>query len=101
MISSCLGCASVSKPFLPILPSAPLFPLCLFVFFLVFQISRLTDDFVLSRKGYNHCRIMWDGREDAQSQVVVHDNSTNGTWVRSLLAPPTLLRPSRTFPSLY
>jgi serine/threonine/tyrosine protein kinase RAD53 len=24
---------------------------------------------------------MWDGSEDAQSQVVVHDNSTNGTWV--------------------
>jgi ser/thr/tyr protein kinase RAD53 len=31
--------------------------------------------------GYNHCRIVWDGSEDAQSQVVVHDSSTNGTWV--------------------
>lgn len=37
--------------------------------------------FVCVCVGYNHCRIMWDGSEDAQSQVVVHDNSTNGTWV--------------------
>lgn len=41
------------------------------------------NDFILPgmRISYNHCRIMWDGSEDAQSQVVVHDNSTNGTWV--------------------
>ncbi|KAF8265517.1 kinase-like domain-containing protein [Lactarius quietus] len=25
--------------------------------------------------------IMWDGREDSHSQVVVHDSSTNGTWI--------------------
>jgi ser/thr/tyr protein kinase RAD53 len=37
---------------------------------------------LLFMKGYQHCRIIWDGREDRQSQVVVHDNSSNGTWVR-------------------
>ncbi|KAI0301033.1 kinase-like domain-containing protein [Multifurca ochricompacta] len=41
------------------------------------------NDFVLHgmRISYNHCQIMWDGREDRHSQVVVHDNSTNGTWI--------------------
>ncbi|KAF8494633.1 kinase-like protein [Russula emetica] len=41
------------------------------------------NDFVFPgmRISYNHCRIIWDGSEDAQSQVVVHDNSTNGTWI--------------------
>ncbi|KAI9455891.1 kinase-like protein [Russula earlei] len=42
-----------------------------------------TNDHVLAslRISYSHCQIMWDGREDAQSQVVLHDNSTNGTWI--------------------
>ncbi|KAI0282349.1 kinase-like domain-containing protein [Russula aff. rugulosa BPL654] len=41
------------------------------------------NDFVLPgmRISYNHCRIMWDGSQDAQSRVIVHDNSTNGTWI--------------------
>ena len=32
--------------------------------------------------GFDHCQIKWDGREDSRSNVIVHDNSTNGTWVR-------------------
>lgn len=41
------------------------------------------NDFVLPgmRISFNHCQIMWDGREDSHSQVVVQDNSTNGTWI--------------------
>jgi hypothetical protein len=31
--------------------------------------------------GFNHCEIKWDGQDD-RSMVIVHDNSTNGTWVR-------------------
>ncbi|KAI9455364.1 kinase-like domain-containing protein [Lactarius psammicola] len=41
------------------------------------------NDFVLPgmRISFNHCRVMWDGREDSHSQVVVQDSSTNGTWI--------------------
>ena len=48
------------------------------------------------RVGYSHCRILWDGSEDAQSQVIVHDNSSNGTWVRLffLLSLPPYFLPS-------
>lgn len=42
-----------------------------------------SNNFILPgmRISFNHCQIMWDGREDSHSQVVVHDNSTNGTWI--------------------
>ncbi|KAH9972479.1 kinase-like domain-containing protein [Lactifluus volemus] len=47
------------------------------------------NDFVLSgmRVSYQHCRIIWDGREDRQSQVVVHDSSSNGTWINGARVP--------------
>src|SRR6266851_2631898 len=31
----------------------------------------------------NHFQIKWDGCEDSRSNVIVHDSSTNGTWVRA------------------
>jgi serine/threonine/tyrosine protein kinase RAD53 len=42
----------------------------------------VTSVFFLGFKGLNHCQIKWDGCEDSRSNVTVHDNSTNGTWVR-------------------
>jgi len=32
--------------------------------------------------GNRHCRIIWDGKEDEKSAVIVADYSSNGTWVR-------------------
>jgi hypothetical protein len=37
---------------------------------------------VFGHAGFNHCEIKWDGLDDSRSMVIVHDNSTNGTWVR-------------------
>ncbi|KAI0267103.1 kinase-like domain-containing protein [Gloeopeniophorella convolvens] len=44
------------------------------------------NDYVLPgmRISFSHCQIVWDGREDARSQVVVQDNSTNGTWINGV-----------------
>lgn len=31
--------------------------------------------------GNRHCRIVWDGKEDEKSAVIVADYSSNGTFV--------------------
>ncbi|VDC07567.1 unnamed protein product [Peniophora sp. CBMAI 1063] len=33
---------------------------------------------------FNHCTIIWNGREDSQALVSVQDSSTNGTWINSV-----------------
>ena len=52
--------------------------------------TRFCPFFFGGHAGFNHCQIMWDGREDSHSQVVVHDNSTNGTWVCHIPSAPIM-----------
>ena len=62
----------------------------------LFFFSMLTKR-VPSRLGYtgfNHCQIKWDGREDSRSNVIVHDNSTNGTWVRVICSRTPVFDPA-------
>jgi hypothetical protein len=47
--------------------------------------------------GFNHCQIKWDGCKDSRSNVIMHDNSTNGTWYMSFApTPPSLILPTPT-----
>ncbi|KAG6331844.1 hypothetical protein ID866_7247 [Astraeus odoratus] len=36
------------------------------------------------RVSNRHCRIIWDGKEDEKSAVVVADYSSNGTWINGV-----------------
>lgn len=40
--------------------------------------------------GAKHCTVRWNGRGDADSRVVLTDNSSNGTWVRAAAVVPLL-----------
>lgn len=48
--------------------------------FLERVVARKSDAFPA---GNRHCRIVWDGKEDDKSAVIVADYSSNGTFVRT------------------
>lgn len=37
-----------------------------------------------ARVSNRHCRIIWDGKEDEKSAVIVADYSSNGTWINGV-----------------
>ncbi|KAH7888959.1 kinase-like domain-containing protein [Phlebopus sp. FC_14] len=45
---------------------------------------RMIDASCLFLVGNRHCRIVWDGKEDDKSAVIVADYSSNGTWINGV-----------------